>query len=104
MFAIVRTGAKQYKVQKGDVIRVEKLDVEAGKSAELDNVLYIGGEKTAKVGDPLVKGAKVVAEVISQEKDKKIKIFKKKRRQNYRRSNGHRQQITVLRIKDIKAA
>ena len=104
MFAVIRTGGKQYKIQKDDVIKVETLAGEAGSKIDLDEVLFIGGDKTAKIGDPLVKGAKVVAEIIAQDRGPKIVIFKKKRRQNYRRKKGHRQNLTVLKIKDIKAA
>lgn len=104
MFAVIRTGGKQYKVQKDDVVKVEKLDGEAGSKVDLDEVLFVGGDKAAKVGNPLVKGAKVVAEIIAQDRAPKITVFKKKRRQNYRRKKGHRQHITVLRIKDIKTA
>ncbi|MDB2682738.1 50S ribosomal protein L21 [Alphaproteobacteria bacterium] len=104
MFAVLRTGGKQYKVQKDDVIKVEKLDAETGKTIDLNEVLFLSDGKTATIGEPLVKGASVKAEVLEQKKDKKIVIFKKKRRQNYRRTKGHRQPITILRIKDIKAA
>ena len=104
MFAVLRTGGKQYKVQKDDVIKVEKLDAEAGKTIDLNEVLFLSDGKKATIGAPLVKGASVKAEVLEQRKDKKIVIFKKKRRQNYRRTKGHRQQVTILRIKDIKAA
>ena len=104
MFAVIRTGGKQYKIQKDDIIKVETLAGEAGSKIDLDEVLFIGGEKTATIGDPLVKGAKVVAEIVAQDRGPKIIIFKKKRRQNYRRKKGHRQNLTVLRIKEIKAA
>lgn len=104
MFAVVKTGGKQYKVSSGDVIKVEKLEGEAGGKIKLDEVLFVGGEKTAKVGTPTVKGASVEAEIIAQDRGPKIIVFKKKRRQNYRRKKGHRQDLTVLRIKDIKAA
>lgn len=104
MFAVLRTGGKQYRVQKNDVIKVEKLDGEAGKTIDLNEVLFLSDGKKATIGEPLVKGATVQAEVLEQKKDTKIVIFKKKRRQNYRRTKGHRQQVTVLRIKDIKAA
>lgn len=97
MFAIFTTGGNQYKVQKGDIIEVEKLDAE-GK-IDFDQVLMAGD----KVGAPIVAGAKVSAEVLKQKKDDKIIVFKKKRRQNYRRKQGHRQQLTVLKIVDIKA-
>ena len=104
MFAVLRTGGKQYKVQKDDVIKVEKLEAEAGKTIDLNEVLFLSDGKKATIGAPLVKGASVKAEVLEQKKDKKIVVFKKKRRQNYRRTKGHRQQVTILRIKDIKAA
>lgn len=104
MFAVIRTGGKQYKVQKDDVIKVEKLEGDSGSKIDLDEVLFIGDDKAAKVGTPLVEGAKVVAEVVAQDRGPKIIVFKKKRRQNYRRKKGHRQDLTVLRIKDIKAA
>ncbi|MCB1531270.1 MAG: 50S ribosomal protein L21 [Alphaproteobacteria bacterium] len=103
MFAVIRTGGKQYKVQKDDVVKVEKLAGDAGSKVELDEVLFVGGDK-ATIGNPLVKGAKVVAEIIAQDRGPKITVFKKKRRQNYRRKKGHRQDLTVLRIKDIKTA
>ncbi|MBV6633563.1 MAG: 50S ribosomal protein L21 [Alphaproteobacteria bacterium] len=101
MFAVIKTGGKQYRVKSGDVIKVEKLEGEAGSKVNLDQVLMVGeGDKT-KVGAPLVKGAKVTAEILGQDRGPKIIVFKKKRRQNYRRKKGHRQDITVLRITDI---
>ena len=100
MFAVVRTGGKQYKVQKDDTIKVEKLAGEAGDKIELDEVLFVDG----KIGAPLVKGAKVIAEVIAQGRGPKITVFKKKRRQNYRRKKGHRQDLTMIQITNIKAA
>lgn len=103
MFAVVKTGGKQYRVTEGDVIKVEKLDGETGKNITLDEVLMIGDDKGVKVGEPLIKGANVTAEVLEQKKDKKITVFKKKRRHNYRRKKGHRQEITVLRVKSIAA-
>ncbi len=104
MFAIIRTGGKQYKVQANDKIRVEKLEAEAGDTITLDQVLLIGDDKNTTLGSPLVAGAKVIAEVIKQDRNDKIIIFKKRRRQNSRRKNGHRQNVTVLSIKEIKAA
>jgi large subunit ribosomal protein L21 len=103
MFAVIRTGGKQYKVQKDDKIEVEKLEGDEGASVALDEVLFIGGDK-AVVGSPLVKGASVTATIVAQKKAPKVTIFKKKRRQNYRRKRGHRQPLTVLQILDIKAA
>ena len=101
MFAVIKSGGKQYKVAKDDIIRVEKLDAEEGANVALDQVLMVGDEKGQTVGAPLVDGAKVSATVLEQMRDRKIIVFKKKRRQNYRRRNGHRQHLTVLRIDDI---
>jgi len=103
MYAVIKTGGKQYRVAAGDVIKVEKLDGEVGNSVAFDQVLMIGGEN-AKIGTPIVKGAEVTAEVLEQGKGDKVLIFKKKRRKNYRRTRGHRQHQTVLRISDIKVA
>jgi large subunit ribosomal protein L21 len=106
MFAVIRTGGKQYRVAEGDVIKVERLaDAEPGATIALSEVLMVGGEGAdATVGAPLVAGASVAAEVIAQDRGPKIIVFKKKRRQNYRRKNGHRQDLTVLRITGISAA
>jgi len=101
MFAVIKTGGKQYRVTEGAVVKVEKLAGEVGKNIVLDEVLMVGDDKGVKVGEPLVKGANVTAEVLEQKKDKKITVFKKKRRHNYRRKKGHRQEITVLRVKGI---
>lgn len=95
-FAIFQTGGKQYRVAVGDIVKVEKLNAD-GK-VEFDQVLMVGD----KVGAPLVDGAKVVAEVLEQKRADKVLVFKKKRRQNYRRTKGHRQHITVLKITEIK--
>jgi large subunit ribosomal protein L21 len=100
MFAVIKTGGKQYRVVSGDVIKVEKLEAEAGATIALDQVLMLGDT----IGTPLVAGATVSAEVIAQDRGPKVIIFKKKRRQNYRRKNGHRQDLTVLRITEISAA
>ncbi|HRI76276.1 MAG TPA: 50S ribosomal protein L21 [Alphaproteobacteria bacterium] len=102
MYAVIKTGGKQYRVQKDDIIEVELLDVEVGASVTLDEVLLVGSEGKAKIGAPTVAGASVKADVLNQKKGDKIIVFKKKRRQNYRRKNGHRQPITVLKITDIK--
>jgi len=103
MFAVVKTGGKQYKVAQGDVIQVEKLPGEANAKVELAEVLMLcdGGKVTA--GTPFVKGAVISAEVVEQKRSAKLIIFKKKRRQNYRRKNNHRQEFTVLKITGIKA-
>lgn len=103
MFAVIKTGGKQYKVSKDDVIVVEKMDAEAGKSVAFKDVLMCGAEADVKVGSPLVKGAEVTGEVLEQRKGLKKIVFKKKRRQTYRRKKGHRQEETVVRITGIKA-
>ncbi len=104
MFAVIKTGGKQYKVQKDDKLLVEKLDGEEGAKITLDEVLMVSDDKTSKVGEPLVKGAKVEASIVAQTRGPKITIFKKKRRQNYRRKKGHRQDLTMIQITNIKAA
>ena len=103
MFAVIKTGGKQYRVVKDDVISVEKLKAETGESINLDEVLMIGEDKATTVGTPLVQGASVSATVLDQARADKIIVFKKKRRQNYRRKAGHRQDITILRIAGINA-
>jgi large subunit ribosomal protein L21 len=104
MFAVIRTGGKQYRVAKDDVISVEKLMAEPGSVIELTEVLMIGEGAEVSNGAPLVDGASVSATVVEQRKAAKIIVFKKKRRHNYRRKKGHRQQLTVLRITDIRGA
>ena len=104
MFAVVRTGGKQYRVSKDDVIKVERLAGEPGAAIELDQVLMLDDGKSPTVGTPLVNGARVSATVLDQTRADKIIVFKKKRRKNYRRKHGHRQHQTVLRITDILAA
>ncbi len=104
MFAIIRTGGKQYKVQAGDKIEVEKLEGAEGDTLKIDDVLFVTDGKKATVGTPVVKGATVTATLFAQKRAPKIIVFKKKRRANYRRKKGHRQNLTVLQIKDIKVA
>lgn len=104
MYAVVKTGGQQFRVAKGDKLAVQKLDAEAGKSVTLEDVMMINDGKTAKIGTPLVSGAKVTAKVLEQTRGEKVVVFKKKRRQNYRRTKGHRQQLTVIEITDIKTA
>lgn len=101
MYAVIKTGGKQYKVAKNDVILVEKLPGESGAAVELDEVLLVGDDKGQTVGSPLVDGAHVAATVLEQTRGEKIIVFKKKRRQNYRRKAGHRQDLTALKITDI---
>ncbi|WP_338056127.1 50S ribosomal protein L21 [Sneathiella marina] len=104
MFAVIKTGGKQYKVAKDDVIKVERLSGETGDNVQLDQVLAIAGDDGAlSVGSPILEGAVVSATLLEQARADKIVVFKKKRRQNYRRKAGHRQDLTVLRITDISA-
>jgi len=102
-YAIIKTGGKQYRVSEGDTIRVEKIQGEVGSSIELDEVLMLGGGDDVSVGTPLVSGAKVTAEIVAQDRAKKIIVFKMKRRKNYRRKQGHRQPYTELRITGVSA-
>ncbi|HUO04205.1 MAG TPA: 50S ribosomal protein L21 [Candidatus Binataceae bacterium] len=102
MFAIVKTGGKQYRVEVGGQITVERLDGEVGAEVSLDEVLAVGGE-APKVGTPTVAGAAVKAKILQQPRGEKVIVFKKKRRKNYRRKRGHRQELTVLKIQEISA-
>ena len=102
MFAIIRTGGKQYKVAENDIISVEKLLGEPGDKLELNEVLMLGEDgKAPNIGSPIVEKARVVAEILEQSKDDKIIVFKKKRRHNYRRKRGHRQNLTVLKVLEV---
>ncbi|GAD57983.1 MULTISPECIES: 50S ribosomal protein L21 [Brevundimonas] len=102
MYAVIKTGGKQYRVQPGDVIVVEKLDGDAGSDVSFGEVMMLGGDKGVTLGAPLIKGASVAATLVETRKGEKIKIFKKIRRQGYRRTNGHRQMESVLRITGIE--
>ncbi len=99
-FAVIQTGGKQYRVTQGDVLRVEKLAGDVGAAVTFDKVLLIGGD-AVQVGTPLVKGASVAAQIVAQGRDKKIIVFKFRRRKNYVRRNGHRQNYTAVKIADI---
>jgi large subunit ribosomal protein L21 len=103
MFAVIRTGGKQYRVTPNDVLKVEKLPGEAGETITFTDVLAVGSTAGTTLGAPLVAGATVTAIVIAQDRLDKIIIFKKRRRQNSRRKNGHRQHVTVLRVAGINA-
>jgi large subunit ribosomal protein L21 len=103
-YAVIRTGGKQYRVAPGDVIRVERLAGEVGASVAFTEVLLTGGDGAVRVGTPLVEGVSVEGEIVAQGRDRKILIFKKKRRKNYRRRRGHRQSITTVRVKSIGTA
>ena len=104
MYAIVQTGGKQYRVQPGEVLRVESLPGDVGKTVELKQVCLVQGDKGLQVGKPWVDKAKVTAEIVEQGRTRSITIFKKHRRKNYRRTRGHRQGFTQLRITDIHTA
>ena len=103
MYAVIKTGGKQYKVSKDDIISVEKLSEDSGKKVKLNEVLVISDKGKPIIGDPLIKGASVEAEILEQTRSKKITIFKKKRRQNYRRKQGHKQLVTNLKILSINS-
>src|SRR5690554_7745825 len=101
MYAVIKTGGKQYKVQEGDIIRVEKLDAEQGSTVQFDEVLALSDDSGLKVGTPVVNGAVVEANVLGQGKGKKIIVFKYKPKKNYRKKQGHRQPYTQLQITKI---
>ncbi len=103
MFAIIRTGGKQYRVAVGDQVAVERLEGEVGSEVTLADVLGIGGNGTPLVGKPTVSGASVRAKIVQQPRGTKVIVFKKKRRKNYRRKRGHRQELTVLKVEEISA-
>ncbi len=103
MYAVVRTGGKQYRVREGDLIQTEKIDGEVGDLVELKEVLVVGGEKKFKVGTPTVSRARVLGKIVEQGKARKIVVFKMKKRKNVRRKRGHRQLYTKLMISQIKA-
>jgi large subunit ribosomal protein L21 len=102
MYAVIQTGGKQFRVEEGSNIIVEKLPAQRGEEVVLDQVLLIGGEKTT-IGRPLVEGAKVIAEVVRQDRAPKVIIFKKRSKKGYKKMQGHRQYITELKIKSIQA-
>jgi large subunit ribosomal protein L21 len=102
MYAVIKTGGKQYRVSEGDRLRVEKLEGAVGDTVKFAEVLMLGGEKVA-IGAPLVSGANVSAEIVSQGLGKKIIVFKMRRRKRYRRKNGHRQPFTELKITGVTA-
>lgn len=102
MYAIIKTGGKQYRVQEGETIFVEKLEAEVDSAVVFDEVLVVGGEGDLKVGTPVVSGAKVTGKVVAQGKEKKILVFKYKAKSNYRRRQGHRQPFTKVVIEKIE--
>ena len=101
MFAVIRTGGKQYRVAPNDVIEIERIAGEPGDIVELGEVLLLGGDSGPQTGSPIIAGALVAAELVEHIRGEKIIVFKKKRRKNYRRRNGHRQLLTMLRITEI---
>ena len=101
MYAVIKTGGKQYRVAKDDVITIERLGVSPGSMVTFGDVLLIGGEGEAKIGAPLVSGASVSGEVLSEIRGDKVLVIKKKRRHNYRRKNGHRQDLIQVKITGI---
>ena len=101
MYAVIRTGGKQYRVAPEDVLDIEKIPGEAGDAVEFTDVLMIAGDASPEIGAPLVSGAMVAAELVEQHRGEKIIIFKKRRRKNYRRKQGHRQHLTTVRITEI---
>jgi large subunit ribosomal protein L21 len=103
-YAIIRSGGKQYRVSPGDTVRLEKLDGEPGAACTLGEVLLASSGGAVQVGKPLLDGFKVLGEIVRQERARKIIVFKKKRRKNYRRTKGHRQNLTVVRVTGIEGA
>ena len=100
-YAVIRTGGKQYRVAPGDVLRIERLPGEVGASVDFEEVLLAAADGAIRIGTPLVEGARVHAEIVGQGRARKILVFKKKRRKNYRRRRGHRQSITTVRVTEI---
>ena len=104
MFAVIQTGGKQYKVSNGCVVKIEKIEGEVGSQFIFNEVLMVSsGAATSAIGNPLVSGASVKCEIVNQTRDPKIIIFKKKRRQNYRRKKGHKQHVTFVKILEINS-
>ena len=103
MYAIVKTGGKQYRVEEGQVVRVERLEAESGQSVTLDEVLFLGGDGSVRVGSPRVAGASVVGKVLEHGRGQKIRVFHYKKRKHNRKTRGHRQDFTSLQIEKIQA-
>jgi len=104
MLAVIKTGGKQYAVKAGQILKVEKLDGKKGDSVSFDNVLAVTDSSNHTIGDPLIKGASVEAKILDQIRDKKIIVFKKRRRKNSKSTQGHRQYLTVLQIESIMSS
>jgi len=103
MYAVVKTGGKQYRVSKGDRVKIEKIPGEVGTEVNFDQVLMIGGTEDVKVGTPVVSGATVTARIVKQDRSKKVTVFKFKRRQGYKKKQGHRQAYTQVEITGIES-
>ena len=103
MYAIIETGGKQYRVQEGDTLRVERMEGEPGQEILLDKILLVGKGEEVSVGAPFLEGARVRAEILSHRRGRKIRVFKFKRRKDYRKKQGHRQAYTGIRIKAIES-
>ena len=103
MYAVIKTGGKQYKVAPGDMLKVEKLEAKKGDTIELSDVYMVADGDQVNIGKPTVANAKVTAEVLGDVRGEKILIFKHKRRKGFRRTNGHRQDLTTIKVKEIKA-
>ena len=101
MYAVLETGSKQYRVAAGDTLEIERLDIEAGKPFTFDRVLFVGGDKFT-IGAPTVSGASIIADVVEHKRGEKKLTFKMKRRKGYHKTIGHRQELTVIKIKEIK--
>jgi large subunit ribosomal protein L21 len=104
VYAIIRAGGKQYRVEKGDALRLERLDGKVGSKITLDEVLLVGGGDDVQVGSPQVAGASVEGTVVEQDRGPKIRVFKYKKRKHYRRTRGHRQHVTAVRIDAVRAS
>jgi large subunit ribosomal protein L21 len=104
MYAVIKTGGKQYRVSKDDVVTIERVPGDAGATVEFDQVLMVGAGADVTIGAPIVSGAKVIAELVEQSRGPKLIAFKKRRRKNSRRKKGHRQDLSVVRITDIAGA
>ena len=103
-YAVIRTGGKQYRVMSGELLRIESLTGDVGSQIEFSDVLLTANEGSVQIGTPLVAGASVTAQIVEHGKERKIIVFKKKRRQGYRRKQGHRQHFTAVRVQDINLA
>ena len=100
-FAVIQTGGKQYKVSASEILKIERLDSQVGKTVEFKNVLFLNDDKNTEIGNPVIKGAKVEATILKNTKNRTVLVFKKRRRKNSRKKYGHRQPITLIKITKI---